>query len=60
MIEELPHRTVIVIDGDEAVRHATCALLESVGIVTRSYPNATAFLSEVDGEEISCIVLAET
>lgn len=52
-----PQPAVFIIDGDEAVRDATCVLLESVGIVTRSLPSAGAFLSEVDVEGNSCIIL---
>jgi FixJ family two-component response regulator len=60
MFEELPlssHQTVIVIEGDEAVRDATCALLESVGIVTRSCASASALLNDVDAEGNSCIIV---
>jgi two-component system, LuxR family, response regulator FixJ len=57
MFGGLPQPTVFVIDGDDAVRDSTCVRLECEGIVTRSYPSATAFLGEVDAEGSGCIIV---
>ena len=52
-----PDQIVHVVDDDDAVRQALCALLASVGIETRAYPSATRFLEAVGPDTTGCIVL---
>jgi two-component system, LuxR family, response regulator FixJ len=52
-----PDQIVHVVDDDDAVRQALCALLASVGIQTRAYPSATRFLEAVGPDTTGCIVL---
>ncbi len=52
-----PDYIVHVVDDDDAVRQALCALLASVGIETRAYPSATRFLEAVSPDMSGCIVL---
>jgi FixJ family two-component response regulator len=47
---------VIVIDDDEAMRDALVWLIESVGLATRAYPSADAFLAAEDLPCVGCVV----
>jgi FixJ family two-component response regulator len=47
---------VHVIDDDDAIRDSLAFLLESAGIAVRTYSSATAFLDELRGTEVSCVV----
>jgi two-component system response regulator FixJ len=51
------HRTICVIDDDDAVRESTRALLESVGHHVREFPSASAFLTGLDSSGAGCLVL---
>lgn len=48
---------VYVIDDDESVRLATCALLASVRVATRAFGSATEFLAATRPLAPSCIVV---
>ncbi|MBX6420456.1 MAG: response regulator transcription factor [Nevskia sp.] len=52
-----PTGTVFIVDDEEAVRDSVALLLRSVGLRTRSYPDASVFLEEYDGQEAGCLVL---
>jgi FixJ family two-component response regulator len=49
-------RTVCIVDDDEAVRDSLSLLLESSGLVTRSYPSADAFL-RAGAQDMACLIL---
>ncbi len=48
---------VHIVDDDEGVRRSLAFLLQSVGIVALTYPDATAFLDELDEEEPAVVIL---
>lgn len=48
---------VYIVDDDDAVNHALCGLLRSVGIAARGFPNAQAFMALPRGNGPSCLVL---
>lgn len=50
-------QTVTIIDDDVAVRESLTWLLESVGIDTRAYETAAAFLDDPRYEDSSCLLL---
>jgi two-component system response regulator FixJ len=52
-----PDHIVHVVDDDDAVRQALCALLASVGINARAYASATQFLEAANPDMAGCIVL---
>ena len=48
---------VYIVDDDEAVRHSLGLLLQSVGLLTKSFPSARTFLEDYDAAIPSCLVL---
>jgi len=50
------NRTVCIVDDDEAVRDSLQLLLESSGLVTRSFPSADAFL-RAGAQDMACLIL---
>jgi FixJ family two-component response regulator len=50
------HKTVCIVDDDEAVRDSLSLLLESGGLATRSFPSADAFL-RAGAQEMACLIL---
>jgi FixJ family two-component response regulator len=50
------HKTVYLVDDDEAVRDSTRFLLESTGFSTRDFPGAAQFL-EADISNMGCLLL---
>lgn len=50
------NRTICIVDDDEAVRDSISLLLESSGLITRSYPSADAFLRAGE-QEMACLIL---
>jgi two-component system response regulator FixJ len=48
--------TVFVVDDDEAARESLTFLLRTEGMTTRSFPSATAFLSQLRDDHQGCIV----
>ncbi|CAB5154046.1 response regulator transcription factor [Burkholderia cenocepacia] len=48
---------VAIVDDDEAVRDGLALLLRSVGLVTRCYPGAAAFLADADDPVLGCVLL---
>jgi FixJ family two-component response regulator len=55
-MSQADNRTVCIVDDDEAVRDSLRLLLESGGLVTRSYPSADAFL-RAGTQEMACLIL---
>lgn len=49
--------TVFVVDDDESIREAISNLLETEGMVTRTYASTEAFLCECTQELTGCLVL---
>ena len=49
-------RTVCIVDDDEAVRDSLQLLLESGGLVTRSFASADAFL-RAGAQDMACLIL---
>ena len=49
--------TVFIVDDDEAVRESLGRLMESVGLASRSYPDAQAFLDDYDERRPGCLLL---
>lgn len=50
-------RTVFVVDDDEAARHSLVTLLTADGLITRGFPSAAAFLSELcPGWSRGCLI----
>lgn len=48
---------VFVVDDEEAVRDSVGLLLRSVGIASRGYPDAPAFLAEYRPEQRGCLIV---
>ena len=48
---------VFVVDDEEAVRDSICLLLRSVGVRSRAFADARAFLDSYDPSEPGCLVL---
>lgn len=48
---------VYIIDDDPGSRDATSVALEALGLETRSYPDVSAFLADVDHRRGGCILL---
>ena len=48
---------VIVVDDDASIRDSLCSLMESVGLGSRAYPDAKAFLAEGQPDCPACLVL---
>ncbi|KWH56410.1 response regulator transcription factor [Burkholderia anthina] len=48
---------VAIVDDDEAVRDGLALLLRSVGVTTRCYPGASAFLADADDAALGCVLL---
>jgi two-component system, LuxR family, response regulator FixJ len=55
-MSQADNRTVCIVDDDEAVRDSLRLLLESGGLVTRSYSSADAFLG-AGAQEMACLIL---
>ncbi|MFT4220428.1 MAG: response regulator [Microbacterium sp.] len=55
VLEDAP--VVHIVDDDENVRASLAFLLQSVGLVTLTYPGAVAFLDEVDLDEPAVVIL---
>lgn len=51
-----PLSTVFIVDDDADMRDSLDYLLRSVGIATRTYPSATAFLSDYQTSQPGCLV----
>lgn len=48
--------TVFIVDDDDAMRKAMAMLMKSVGLPTRVYPSAQAFLDEVKTTDQGCLL----
>ncbi|MDR3096952.1 MAG: response regulator, partial [Paraburkholderia sp.] len=48
---------VAIVDDDEAVREGLALLLRTVGLRTRCYADASAFLAAADDAGIACVLL---
>jgi FixJ family two-component response regulator len=48
--------TVFVIDDEPAIRDSLAMLLRSVGLASRTYPSAPAFLEALDGNAVGCAI----
>ncbi|WP_333993071.1 response regulator transcription factor [Burkholderia orbicola] len=48
---------VAIVDDDEAVRDGLALLLRSVGMATRCYPDAAAFLADAGDPVLGCVLL---
>ncbi|KWF17321.1 response regulator transcription factor [Burkholderia pseudomultivorans] len=48
---------VAIVDDDEAVRDGLALLLRTVGVATRCYPDASAFLADADDATLGCVLL---
>ncbi|MCA8239757.1 MULTISPECIES: response regulator transcription factor [Burkholderia] len=48
---------VAIVDDDEAVRDGLALLLRTVGVPTRCYPDAPAFLADADDPALGCVLL---
>ncbi|WP_175832123.1 response regulator transcription factor [Burkholderia cenocepacia] len=48
---------VAIVDDDEAVRDGLALLLRTVGVPTRCYADASAFLAEADDAALGCVLL---
>ncbi|AQQ37686.1 MULTISPECIES: response regulator transcription factor [Burkholderia] len=48
---------VAIVDDDEAVRDGLALLLRTVGVPTRRYPDASAFLADADDVALGCVLL---
>ena len=51
------HRTVSVVDDDDAVRDSLQFLLEAAGVPVVTYGSAAQFLNEAAINDISCLVV---
>lgn len=49
--------TVFIVDDEEPVRDSIGVLLRSIGIRSRGFENAHAFLAQYDGNQHGCLVL---
>lgn len=49
--------TVFVVDDDDAVRDSLSLLLKSVGLHTRCFESADAFLGDYDPAQLGCLLL---
>ena len=52
-----PHKTICVIDDDDAVRDSLQALLGSTGLSVTTYSDGTSFLDDYKPENISCALI---
>ncbi|MFT0172969.1 response regulator transcription factor [Paraburkholderia mimosarum] len=48
---------VYLVDDDAAVRDALALLIRSIGLKSKSYGDPAAFLADLKGDEIGCLVL---
>ncbi|KVC27004.1 LuxR family transcriptional regulator [Burkholderia pseudomultivorans] len=48
---------VAIVDDDQAVRDGLALLLRTVGVATRCYPDASAFLADADDAALGCVLL---
>jgi FixJ family two-component response regulator len=48
---------VYLVDDDAAVRDALALLIRSIGLKTKTYEDPAAFLADLKGDEIGCLVL---
>ncbi|MFC5428358.1 response regulator transcription factor [Paraburkholderia denitrificans] len=48
---------VYLVDDDAAVRDALSLLIRSIGIKSKAYGDPAAFLEDIQGDEIGCLVL---
>ncbi|KVD40936.1 LuxR family transcriptional regulator [Burkholderia sp. ABCPW 11] len=48
---------VAIVDDDEAVRDGLALLLRTVGVATRCYADASAFLADTDDTALGCVLL---
>jgi two-component system response regulator FixJ len=51
------HRTVAVVDDDDAVRDSLQFLLEAAGFPVAAFESAAQFLNEANFEDLSCLVV---
>lgn len=49
--------TVYLVDDDAAVRDALALLIRSIGLKARTYGDPAAFLADINGDEVGCVVL---
>lgn len=57
MSQPVPEPTVFIIDDDREVREAIELLMDSVGLGSRSFESAQAFLDQFDPDIPGCLVL---
>jgi FixJ family two-component response regulator len=53
----MPEPIVFIVDDDEAYRDSVCELVSSVGLATRTFSSAIAFLEAFDPQQPGCLVL---
>ncbi len=52
----MPEPTVFVVDDEPAIRDSLAMLLRSVGLASRTFPSAPAFLEGFDAKAPGCVV----
>ena len=52
----MPEPTVFVVDDEPAIRDSLAMLLRSVGLASRTFPSAPAFLEALDASAPGCVV----
>lgn len=52
-----PHRTVAVVDDDDAVRDSLQFLLETAGFAVTTFASASQFLSKAPIDDLCCLVV---
>lgn len=57
MEDEIAMTVAHIVDDDQAIREGLCALLGSVGVETRAYGSAAAFLESASPDMSGCLVL---
>ena len=57
MVTNSQSKAVCVIDDDDAVRDSIKALLDSVGYVVKTFPDALSFLESYEPEQVRCALL---
>lgn len=53
----MSHRTVFLVDDDEAIRHSASFMLRHAGFLVKTYPDGISFLEHVTEEHDGCILL---
>jgi FixJ family two-component response regulator len=52
----MPEATVFVVDDEPAIRDSLAMLLRSVGLPSRAFPSATAFLEGLEAGATGCVI----